>query len=187
MALGVWGHFLLYLDSTGLIRYKFSNLPKMNFHLVHWHFSVSSRWGVTRILVRISAGWSILIMKTSRNSRCWVNWAFKLSFSYLYRIYSVFYNLRILSIVTRYDLGIIYYLSESLLRILPWDPWWPRCSKSLVRSCQDSQDASKRVNQGCNNQVTSHHMTWRVHWILNFKRFFAKEGQKRKKKHFHFN
>ena len=38
------------------------------------------------------------------------------------------------------------------MRILPWDPWLPRCSKNLARSCQDSQDASKRVNPGffCN-------------------------------------
>ena len=32
--------------------------------------------------------------------------------------------------------------------MLPWDPWLPRCSKNLARSCQDSQDASKRVNPG---------------------------------------
>ena len=31
---------------------------------------------------------------------------------------------------------------------LPWDPWLPRCSKNLARSCQDSQDASKRANPG---------------------------------------
>ena len=31
---------------------------------------------------------------------------------------------------------------------MPWDPWLPRCSMSLTRSCQDSQDASKRVNLG---------------------------------------
>ena len=31
---------------------------------------------------------------------------------------------------------------------MPWDPWLPRCSKNLARSCQDSQDASKRVNPG---------------------------------------
>ena len=48
----------------------------------------------------------------------------------------------------RYDLGIMYYLSKILIRILPWDPWLPRCSKNLARSCQDSQDASKRVNPG---------------------------------------
>ena len=41
-----------------------------------------------------------------------------------------------------------YYFSKSLVRILPWDPWLPRCSKNLARSCQDSQDASKRVNPG---------------------------------------
>ena len=47
----------------------------------------------------------------------------------------------------RYDLGIMYYLSK-ILRILPWVPWLPRCSKNLVRSCQDSQDASKKVDPG---------------------------------------
>ena len=41
-----------------------------------------------------------------------------------------------------------YYLSKILIRILPWDPWLPRCSRNLARSCQDSQDASKRVNPG---------------------------------------
>ena len=41
-----------------------------------------------------------------------------------------------------------YYLSKILIRILPWDTWLPRCSKNLARSCQDSQDASKRVNPG---------------------------------------
>ena len=51
--------------------------------------------------------------------------------------------------MTRYDLGIMYYFSKISLRILPWDPWSPRCSKHLVRSCQDIQDASKRVNPGC--------------------------------------
>ena len=35
-----------------------------------------------------------------------------------------------------------------LIRILPWDPWLPRSSKHLARSCQESQDASKRVNPG---------------------------------------
>ena len=42
----------------------------------------------------------------------------------------------------------MYYLSKILVRILPWDPWLPRCSKNLARSCQDSQDAGKRVNPG---------------------------------------
>ena len=42
----------------------------------------------------------------------------------------------------------MYYLSKILIRILPWDPWLPRCSKKLARSCQDSQDASKRFNPG---------------------------------------
>ena len=41
----------------------------------------------------------------------------------------------------------MYYLSK-ILRILPWDPWLPRGSENLARSCQDSQDASKRVNPG---------------------------------------
>ena len=40
------------------------------------------------------------------------------------------------------------HLGKILVRILPWDPWLPRCSKNLARSCQDSQDASKRVNPG---------------------------------------
>ena len=130
----------------------------MSVHLVYSHFSVLNRLGVIRIFVRISeariryrnfshsfackfvsAGWSILIMRTSRHSRCWVKLAFRLRC--LYRRYSVFYNLGILSIVTRYDLGIMYYdlgimyyLSKILLRILPWVPRSPRCSKNLVRS-----------------------------------------------------
>ena len=29
-----------------------------------------------------------------------------------------------------------------------WDPWLPRCSKNLARSCQDNQNANKRVNRG---------------------------------------
>ena len=33
-----------------------------------------------------------------------------------------------------YDLGIMYYLNKILLRILPWVPRSPRCSKNLVRS-----------------------------------------------------
>ena len=144
----------------------------MSSHLVHSHFSVFNRWLVIKIPFTISeariryrnfshffackifsAGWSILIMKTSRNSRCWVKWAFRLNLSSLYRSYSVFYNLRILSIAIRYDLGIMYYLSKILIRILPWVPWSPRCSKNLARSCQDSQDASKRVNPGSPNGV----------------------------------
>ena len=36
---------------------------------------------------------------------------------------------------------------------MPWDPWLPRCSKNLARTCQDSQDASKRVNPGRQNLV----------------------------------
>ena len=35
---------------------------------------------------------------------------------------------------------------------MPWDPWLPRCTKNLTRSCQDSQDASKRVNPGYHDQ-----------------------------------
>ena len=31
---------------------------------------------------------------------------------------------------------------------LPWNPWLPRCSKNLARSCHGIQDASKRVNPG---------------------------------------
>ena len=31
---------------------------------------------------------------------------------------------------------------------MPWVPWLPRCNKSLARSCQDSQDVTKRVNPG---------------------------------------
>ena len=34
---------------------------------------------------------------------------------------------------------------------MSWDPWLPRCTKNLARSCQDSQDASKRVNPGTQN------------------------------------
>ena len=54
----------------------------------------------------------------------------------------------------KYDLGIMYYLSKILVRILPWVPLLPRCSKNLARSCQDSQDASKRVNPGDDVMVT---------------------------------
>ena len=86
-------------------------------------------------------------MKTSRNSRCCVIWAFRLSLGCLYRRYSVFYNLRILSIVIRYDLGMLYYLCETLIRILPWVPLLVRCRKTYVRACQDSQDGSKKVNR----------------------------------------
>ena len=42
----------------------------------------------------------------------------------------------------------MYYLSKILIGILPWVPWLPRCGMNLVRSCQDSQDATKRVNLG---------------------------------------
>ena len=45
------------------------------------------------------------------------------------------------------------HLGKILVRILPWDPWLPRCSKNLARSCQDSQDASKRVNPGTLKQI----------------------------------
>ena len=152
---------------------NFCNVPRLTLH------SVLNRWGVIRILDKISetriryrnfshifackfilAGWSILIMKTSRNSCCGVKWGLRLSLGCLYQRYSVFYNLRILSIVRRYDLGIMYYLSKILLRILPRVPWSPRCSKNLVQSCQDSHDASKRVNPGslvfelCANHTT---------------------------------
>ena len=37
---------------------------------------------------------------------------------------------------------------------MPWDPWLPKCSKNLARSCQDSQDASKRVNPGSEEAST---------------------------------
>ena len=61
-----------------------------------------------------------------------------------------FWNLRIFSILVRFDLGIMIYLSKILVRILPRDPWLQRCSKNLARSCHDIQDASKRVNPGYN-------------------------------------
>ena len=35
-----------------------------------------------------------------------------------------------------------------LIRILSRVPWLSRCSKILVRTCQDSQDGSKSVNPG---------------------------------------
>ena len=39
--------------------------------------------------------------------------------------------------------------SKIFIRILPWVPWSPRCSETLVTSCPDSsQYASKRVNPG---------------------------------------
>ena len=41
------------------------------------------------------------------------------------------------------------YLSKISIRILPWDPWLPRCSENLTRFCQESRDASERVNPGC--------------------------------------
>ena len=167
MGLDVWEHISPPLESTGVINYKFWKALEMTFHLVHSHFSVLNRWGVIRILVKIlearlryrnfsrifackifSAGLSILIMKTSRNSRCWVKWAFRLRLGCLYRRYSVF--LLSLSFVHRDEIRSWnkYYLSKILIRCLPWDPWLPRCSKNLARSCQDSQDASKRVNPG---------------------------------------
>ena len=58
------------------------------------------------------------------------------------------FEIRIFSILVRFDLGMMIHLGKILVRILPWDPWLPRCSKNLARSCQDSQDASKRVNRG---------------------------------------
>ena len=85
-------------------------------------------------------------MKTGRNSRCWVRCAFRLSLGCLYRRNNVFYNLRFLSFVIRYDLGIMHYHSKILIRSLSWDSWLPRCSKNLARSCQESQDTSERVN-----------------------------------------
>ena len=97
------------------------------------------------------------IMKTSRN-RCWVKWAFRMRLGCLYRRYSGFYNLRILTIVIRYNLGLMCCLNKiirRIRRILPWDPWLPICSMNLARSCQVSQDASKRVNPGS------------VSWLLN--------------------
>ena len=48
------------------------------------------------------------------------------------------------------------HLGKILVRILPWDPWLPRCSKNLARSCQDSQDASKRVNPGTPRDSSIH-------------------------------
>ena len=130
--LDVWEHISPFLESTGVINYKFWKALEMTFHLVHSHFSVLNRWGLIRILVNISeariryqhissifackifsAGLSNLVMKTSRNSRCWVKWAFRLSLGCLYRRYSIFYNLKILSIVIRYHLGISIILVRS--------------------------------------------------------------------------
>ena len=75
-------------------------------------------------------------MKTSRNGRCWVKWAFRLSLGCLHRRYSVFHNLRILSIVIRHNFGIMYYLSLILIRTLP-----------CIHGCQDEvrnwQDLAK--------------------------------------------
>ena len=34
------------------------------------------------------------------------------------------------------------------MRILPWVPWSKSCSRNLIRSCQDSQYAIKRVIPG---------------------------------------
>ena len=55
-----------------------------------------------------------------------------------------------MSIVVRCGSGIMHFLSRISIRILPWDPWLPRCSNNLARYCQDSQNASTRVNPGCN-------------------------------------
>ena len=109
VGLDVWEHISSSLKSTGVIIYKFWKALEMTFHLVHSHFSVLNRWAVIRILVKISGaslryrnlshifackifsvGSSILIMKTSRNSRCWVKWDFRFSLGCLYRRYSVF-------------------------------------------------------------------------------------------------
>ena len=98
VGLDVWEYISPPLESTGtpgVINYKFWKALEMTFHLVHLHFSALNRWAVIRIFVKIlearlryrnfsrifacknfSAGLSILIMKTSRNSRCWVKWAF---------------------------------------------------------------------------------------------------------------
>ena len=54
VALDVWEHFSACLESTGVIKYKFSKAIEMSLHLVYSHFSVLNRWGVIRILVRIS-------------------------------------------------------------------------------------------------------------------------------------
>ena len=97
MGLDVWEHISPSLESAGVIKYKFWKALEMTFHLVYSHFSVLNRWGLIRILVKISeariryrnfsrifacnffsTGLSILILKTSRNSRCWVKWAFRL-------------------------------------------------------------------------------------------------------------
>ena len=80
-----------------------------------------------------------------RNSRCWVKSAFRLIIGCLYRSKTVF-SFRILSIVMRYDLGILILLSKILVRTLPWDQWLRRCSKNLPRSGNGCQDANKRVN-----------------------------------------
>ena len=97
-------------------------------------------------------------MKTSINSRCWVKWAFRLSLGCLYRRYSVFFNSWNFVHRDKIRSWNKYYLSKILIRILPWDPWLPRCSRNLARSCQDSQDASKRVNPGFHewNHVVKH-------------------------------
>ena len=46
-----------------------------------------------------------------------------------------------------FDIGIMIHHSKILVRILPWDPWLPRCSKKVVRSCHSSQDVSEKVNR----------------------------------------
>ena len=108
VGLDVWEHISPSLESTGVISHKFWKALEMTFYLVHSHFSVLNRWTVIRILVKISeariryrnfsrifackifsAGLIILIMKT-RNSRCWVKWALRLSLGCLYRRFSVF-------------------------------------------------------------------------------------------------
>ena len=42
------------------------------------------------------------------------------------------------------------------LRILPRDPWLPRCSKNLARSCHGIHDAGKMVNPGHYRTATTH-------------------------------
>ena len=94
VALTVWEHFSQSPQWRGVMSYKISKALEMSFHLIHSNFAVLSRWGVIRTLVRksearircrsfshilacnfVSASWRILIMKTSKNSRCWAKWA----------------------------------------------------------------------------------------------------------------
>ena len=149
MAPDVWEHFSPFLESTGVINYKFWNALEMTFlHLVHSHFSVFNRWGVIKILVIISeariryrkfshnfackffsASWNILILKRVQivvfrwnEPSDWVSDACTEGV--------VFFEFQNFVIVVRYDLGILYYLSKILIIILPWVPRSPRCSKN---------------------------------------------------------